>query len=86
MTLNRTFEKINDNLFEEFDRYANMVKLRCIDCEQVEFEAESVQEMLTQMMPHYFEAHQDIMSGQSSESQEQWMERLTTAFNQANAS
>jgi len=39
--------------------------------------------MLTVMMPHYFDAHQDIMSGQSTETQEQWMQRLTIAFEDA---
>ncbi|MEK9731535.1 MAG: hypothetical protein VW230_07230 [Candidatus Poseidoniales archaeon] len=63
-----------------------MVKLMCIDCGQVEFEAPTFNEMLTVMMPHYFDAHQDIMSGQSQETQEQWMERLTKAFNQAKES
>ena len=45
-----------------------MVKMACIDCGQVEFEAETLREMLTLMMPHYFDAHQDIMSGQLAES------------------
>lgn len=59
----------------------NMVKMVCIDCGLVEFEAESLREMLTLMMPHYFDAHQDIMSGQSKESRETWMQRFTDAFN-----
>jgi len=36
--------------------------------------------MLTAMMPHYFDAHQDIMAGESSVSREAWMERFTAAF------
>lgn len=57
-----------------------MVKMACIDCGQVEFEAETLREMLTLMMPHYFEAHQDIMSGQLAESRDTWMQRFTAAF------
>ena len=57
-----------------------MVKMACIDCGAVEFEADTLREMLTLMMPHYFEAHQDIMSGQSATPRETWMQRFTDAF------
>ena len=57
-----------------------MVMMACIDCGALEFEAESLREMLTLMMPHYFEAHQDIMSGQSDMPRETWMQRFTDAF------
>ena len=54
--------------------------MACIDCGAVEFEADTLREMLTLMMPHYFEAHQDIMSGQSATPRETWMQRFTDAF------
>jgi len=57
-----------------------MVKMACIDCGAVEFEADNLREMLTLMMPHYFEAHQDIMSGQSDTPRDTWMQRFTEAF------
>lgn len=59
-----------------------MVRMACIDCGSIEFEAETVREMLTIMMPHYFEAHQDIMSSPNEE-RDTWMERFTSAFNDA---
>jgi len=58
-----------------------MVRMACIDCGQAHFEADTLREMLTLMMPHYFDAHQDIMSGQADEDREAWMGRFTTAFN-----
>jgi hypothetical protein len=81
--LNLHADEIDDNLFEATLRTGFMVKVHCIDCGEVEFEAETFKEMLTLMMPHYFDAHQDIMSGQSTETQEQWMQRLTKAFEDA---
>jgi len=57
-----------------------MVRMACIDCGAVSFEARTLREMLTAMMPHYFDAHQDIMAGESSVSREAWMERFTAAF------
>lgn len=62
-----------------------MVKMACIDCGAVEFEAESLREMLTLMMPHYFEAHQDIMAGRSDAPRETWMQRFTEAFDAASS-
>ncbi|MEK9651492.1 MAG: hypothetical protein VW102_04770 [Poseidonia sp.] len=59
-----------------------MVKMACIDCGAVVFEASSLREMLTLMMPHYFEAHQDIMSSRNEE-REAWMNRFTEAYNLA---
>ena len=58
-----------------------MARMACIDCGTVFFEAASLREMLTAMMPHYFEAHKDIMAGESSVSRDAWMERFTSAFN-----
>jgi hypothetical protein len=59
-----------------------MVKMACIDCGAVEFEAHDLHEMLTNMMPHYFEAHQDMMSSPDEE-RNAWMERFTLAFKAA---
>ena len=81
--MNLHADEIDDNLFEATLRTGSMVKVHCIDCGEVEFEAETFKEILTLMMPHYFDAHQDIMSGQSTETQEQWMQRLTKAFEDA---
>ena len=38
--------------------------------------------MLTLMMPHYYEAHQDIMSSRNEE-RDTWMNRFTEAYNHA---
>jgi len=61
-----------------------MVRMACMDCGAVHFEASTLREMLTAMMPHYFEAHQDIVSGESSVARDTWMERFTAAFNSLN--
>lgn len=57
-----------------------MVKMACIDCGAVEFEAATWQEMLTLMMPHYFDVHQDIMAGETTQPRETWMARFSAAF------
>ena len=59
-----------------------MVKMACIDCGAVVIEASSLREMLTLMMPHYFEAHQDIMSSRNEE-RDTRMNRFTEAYNHA---
>jgi hypothetical protein len=61
-------------------RSPSMVTMACIDCGAVHFEAATLREMLTAMMPHYFEDHKDIMAGESSVSRETWMARFTAAF------
>lgn len=59
-----------------------MVKMVCIDCGTIEHEAESLREMLVMMMPHYFEAHQDVIASHKTNPSSAWMKRFTAAFNQ----
>lgn len=63
-----------------------MPRMACIDCGAVHVEAASWQAMLVLMMPHYFEAHHDIIEGHRDHSKGAWMERFMAAFDAAVAS
>lgn len=52
-----------------------MKEMSCLDCSEM-FEANSPDEMMKAMMPHYKEAHAEMMAGQSKESHEDWMKRF----------
>lgn len=53
-----------------------MKKMLCIDCKKVSFQAETSEQMMKEMMPHYMKAHPEIMSGKSKETREEWMKRF----------
>ncbi|MEC8632624.1 MAG: hypothetical protein VXY10_04205 [Candidatus Thermoplasmatota archaeon] len=63
-----------------------MPTMACIDCGAVHVEAASWQAMLVKMMPHYFEAHHDIIAGHRDQPKGAWMERFMLAFDAATAS
>ncbi|MGB0312861.1 MAG: hypothetical protein ACPGDD_03120 [Poseidonia sp.] len=63
-----------------------MPRMACIDCGVVQVEASSWQAMLVKMMPHYFEAHHDIIAGHRDQPKGAWMERFMLAFDAATAS
>lgn len=63
-----------------------MPTMACIDCGAVHVEAASWQAMLVKMMPHYFEAHHDIIAGHRDHPKGAWMERFMAAFDAATAS
>ena len=52
-----------------------MKKFKCYDCEEV-FEAETAEEMMKTMMPHYMEKHKEIMEKGTEESKKVWMEKF----------
>tara|TARA_Y100000310_G_C20327017_1_gene643471 strand:- start:423 stop:611 length:189 start_codon:yes stop_codon:yes gene_type:complete len=52
-----------------------MKKMKCLDCSE-EFEAETPDEMLKTMLPHYMEKHQEIMKTNTDESKADWMKRF----------
>ena len=51
-----------------------------MDCGAFVVDAESWQAMLVKMMPHYFEAHHDIVSGHTEQPEGAWMERFMCAY------
>jgi len=57
-----------------------MKTMSCIDCGKGNFEAGTPEEMMQVMMPHYREAHAEMMAGQSKESHEEWMKRFHEAW------
>ena len=60
-----------------------MPTMACIDCGAVQFEAGTWQAMLVKMMPHYLEAHHDVISGQTEQPREDWMARFMEAYRAA---
>ena len=59
-----------------------MVKLQCLDCDEV-FEANTKDEMLTTMLPHYIDKHHTIMDNLTEESKEEWMQRFHKNWEEA---
>ena len=59
-----------------------MKEMKCLDCEE-SFKADSPDEMMKAMMPHYMQAHKEMMEGQNSESKEEWMKRFHKNFDEA---
>ena len=57
-----------------------MVTMACIDCGAVQFQADSLRDMLVAMMPHYFEAHHEVIQSHTMNPREAWMNRLRAAF------
>ena len=53
-----------------------MKQMKCIDCHEGNFKAETSEEMMKAMMPHYMEKHKEMMAGNSKESKEEWMKRF----------
>ncbi len=52
-----------------------MKKMKCLDCNEM-FEAETPDEMMNTMMPHYMKKHTDMMKGQNQETKKEWMQRF----------
>ena len=57
--------------------------MACIDCAAVVFEADTWQAMLVKMMPHYLEAHHDVISGETQLPREDLMARFMEAYRAA---
>ena len=52
-----------------------MKKLKCYDCDEM-FEAETADDMLNKMHPHYMSDHQDVMKDGTDESKAAWMKKF----------
>jgi len=62
-----------------------MVTMACMDCGAVVFQAETLRGMLVAMMPHYFEAHHDVIESHLTLPREAWMKRFTAAYEASEA-
>tara|TARA_Y100000310_G_scaffold297004_1_gene329696 strand:+ start:970 stop:1143 length:174 start_codon:yes stop_codon:yes gene_type:complete len=54
--------------------------MKCLDCEET-FKAETPEEMMKAMMPHYMEKHKEIMEAGTEESKKEWMEKFHKIWN-----
>jgi len=62
-------------------QYTYMRKIKCLDCDhQFEIEADTQEGAMKEMMPHYMEAHKEMMAGQNEESKKEWMTRFHEAW------
>lgn len=52
-----------------------MKQMKCLDCEKT-FKAETPDEMMKTMMPHYMEDHKEIMEKGTEESKAEWMKKF----------
>lgn len=59
-----------------------MKEMKCLDCDE-RFKANSPEEMMKTMMPHYMKKHKEIMSGSAKESKEDWMKRFYSEWEKA---
>jgi len=59
-----------------------MKEMKCLDCEKT-FKAETSDEMLKILMPHYMSEHAEIMKGNTDESKKAWMERFGKEWEEA---
>ena len=59
-----------------------MKKIKCLDCDK-EFVAETSEEALNQMHPHYMEEHKEEMSGGTEEKRKAWFEDFNKSWESA---
>lgn len=59
-----------------------MKEINCLDCDEL-FKAETSDEMLKTLLPHYMTVHKDIMSNLTDEIKEDWMKRFHEKWNNA---
>jgi len=59
-----------------------MKQMKCLDCDKV-FQAETPEEMLKTMHPHYMEEHQDIVKEGTKEKRKVWMKRFHKEWEKA---
>lgn len=52
-----------------------MKSITCYDCDTA-FEAETSQEVLEKMYPHYLAEHKDVMESGTEEKKKAWMEQF----------
>ena len=56
--------------------------MKCLDCDK-EFRAETSEDALSYMHPHYMEAHKEVMAEATDEKKKAWMETFHKAWNEA---
>jgi 23S rRNA U2552 (ribose-2'-O)-methylase RlmE/FtsJ len=59
-----------------------MKKMICLDCDK-EFQSQSKEDILNQMMPHYMEFHKEMIEGQNKESKNEWFSRFNKNWEEA---
>jgi hypothetical protein len=59
-----------------------MKKITCVDC-AMQFELETKEEAMKAMLPHYMEAHKDVMAAGTEESKKAWFAELDKRWNEA---
>jgi hypothetical protein len=59
-----------------------MKEMKCLDCEKT-FRAETPDEMMKVMHPHYMEDHKDIVENGNEESRKVWMEKFNKEWEAA---
>lgn len=59
-----------------------MKQMKCLDCDET-FKAETPEEMIQTMMPHYMSDHEDMMKRQNEETKEEWMKRFNKEWEEA---
>lgn len=52
-----------------------MKKITCLDCDR-EFTAETKDDAMKAMHPHYMEDHKDVMAAGNEEKKKEWFERF----------
>jgi len=58
-----------------------MRKIKCLDCDhQFEIGADTQEEAMKEMMPHYMEVHKEMMENGTEESKKEWMTRFHEAW------
>lgn len=56
--------------------------MKCLDCEKT-FQAETPDDMMKAMMPHYMADHKDIMDAGTDETKKEWMEKFSKEWAEA---
>jgi len=59
-----------------------MKEMKCLDCEK-SFKAETSDEMMQTMMPHYKEDHAEMMEKGDEESRKVWFEKFNKDWEEA---
>lgn len=56
--------------------------MQCLDCEEI-FQAETQEDMMQEMMPHYKEVHAEMMNSGTEEKRMIWMSQFQDAWDNA---
>ena len=59
-----------------------MKEMKCLDCDNT-FKANSSDEMMKVMMPHYMSDHKDLMASGTEEKKKVWMEKFNKNWEEA---